>query len=106
MDETERTVLSTFKRLVAQRVGLRQMILFGSRARGDADAESDMDVLVIVDDGTTASGRDLVSECAWQAGFDHGIVVVPITFTQTEWEDGLDRHAALGRAIAADGIPV
>jgi predicted nucleotidyltransferase len=37
--------------------------LFGSRARGDADPDSDMDVLVIVDD-LSPELEDYISECA------------------------------------------
>lgn len=55
-------------------------ILFGSYARGDADSDSGIDVLFLVD-----ASRQEISACNWQVGnlaadflLEHGIVVSPI----------------------------
>ncbi len=40
-----------------QEMGARRIILFGSRARGRARRESDIDLLVIMDDGRTFKER-------------------------------------------------
>mgnify|MGYP001592023267 CR=1 FL=1 len=37
MTAAERTILERFKGLVSERVALYKLVLFGSRARGDAD---------------------------------------------------------------------
>lgn len=57
-----------------------EAILFGSYARGDADADSDIDVLFLVD-----ASRQEISVCNWQVGelaadllIEHGILVSPI----------------------------
>ena len=104
MDERERTVLDRFKALLGARVPLRDLVLFGSRARGDAEPESDMDVLVVLEDGADAAAREAVSDCAWEAGFDAGIVVVPMVFTRSEWERGPERHSLLAQSIRAEGV--
>ena len=85
MNKTEKIVLDRFKALLSERIGLHRLILFGSRARGDADPDSDLDVLVVLDSQPTDSGRDLISDCAWEAGFEHGIVVVPIVEVGRQW---------------------
>lgn len=55
-------------------------ILFGSYARGDADPDSDIDILFLVD-----ASRQEISACNWQIGdlaadflLEHGIMVSPI----------------------------
>ena len=106
MNKTERIVLERFKALLSERIGLHRLILFGSRARGDADPDSDLDVLVILDSQPTDTGGDLISECAWEAGFDHGLVVVPIVFAKREWEEGPERYSLLYQAVQAEGIPI
>jgi uncharacterized protein len=106
VNKTEKIVLDRFKSLLSDHVGLHRLILFGSRARGDADPDSDLDVLVVLDSQTTDSGRDLVSDCAWEAGFDYGLVVVPIVFAKQEWEEGPERYSLLSQAVQAEGIPI
>ena len=41
--------LRTFRRKVSKRFRVRQMVLFGSRARGDARRDSDIDLIVVSD---------------------------------------------------------
>ncbi|MBU0616808.1 MAG: nucleotidyltransferase domain-containing protein, partial [Planctomycetes bacterium] len=84
MDDKEHDVLTRFKGLLQSRVRLHQVILFGSRARGDAEPDSDMDVLVILDEPRTPEVRSYVSDCAWEAGFEAGIVVASVVFSREE----------------------
>jgi DNA polymerase sigma len=102
----EKTILEQFKALLRARLQLHKVLLFGSRARGDADPQSDLDVVVVLDDGADASAREYVSDCAWEAGFGHGIVVVPVVFTRTEWESGPERQSLFVRAVETEGVPV
>ncbi len=106
MNASEQQVLQRLKHMLQPRVKVHQIILFGSRARGDADAESDMDVLVVVDHPINREVRKAVSECTWQAGFDAGIVVTAILFTRDEWENGPEYYSPLAEAVRADGVPV
>jgi predicted nucleotidyltransferase len=100
----EKEILDTFKALVSKRVKLNKIILFGSRARGDAEASSDLDVVVIVEDGASDADREYVSDCAWEAGFEKGIVVVPVVFTHSEWESGPEHNSLLVQAVEQEGV--
>lgn len=42
MNALEQQIVQRFKQLVTERLPLHQMVLFGSRARGDAEPDSDM----------------------------------------------------------------
>ncbi len=103
MNPVEKKIIDTFLLLIKKKLSIHRVELFGSRARGDADPDSDMDVLAIVDD-ITPELEDYISECAWEAGFKHGIVLVPVVFTRDEWENGLERYSLLAEAIRAEGI--
>jgi len=106
MNEVEKRILGRLKRLLLERVALHRLILFGSRARGDADPDSDMDVLVVVEGAADEATRDYVSDCAWEAGYRDGIVIVPVVFTRDEWEKGPERHSLLAQAVELEGVPV
>jgi UTP:GlnB (protein PII) uridylyltransferase len=100
----EKMVVDRFKALLLGRVSLVKMVLFGSRARGDAGPCSDMDVVVILKGPLNEKIKEEISEYAWQAGFEQGIVLVPVVFTQDEWENGPERHSLLIQAVEAEGV--
>ena len=103
MNPVEKKIIDVFTSLIKKKLSVDRIELFGSRARGDADPDSDMDVFVIVDD-LSPELEDYISECAWEAGFKHGIVIVPVVFTRDEWENGPERYSLLAEAIRAEGI--
>ena len=75
-------------------------------ARADADPDSDMDVLVVLDEPRTPEVRDAVSDCAWEAGFDAGVVVVPIVVSLDHWKNGPERSSLLAMAVREEGVRV
>jgi len=103
MNPVEKKIIDVFTSLIKKKLSVDRIELFGSRARGDADPDSDMDVFVIVDD-LSPELEDYISECAWEAGFKHGIVIVPVVFSRDEWENGPERYSLLAEAIRAEGI--
>jgi len=60
-----------------------EVILFGSQARGEATAVSDIDVLVVIP-SLEKKTLDLIIEAAWEVGFEAGkvISVIPATFEE------------------------
>jgi len=104
MTTTDRKILERFKELLRKELPDFSLILFGSRARGDEDAYSDMDVLVLVGGKCDDKTRDYVSNCAWEAGYEQGIVIVPVVFTRNEWETGPERYSLLVQAVKREGL--
>jgi len=103
MDHIEKNILDIFITLMRKKIKINHVVLFGSRARGDAEPDSDMDVLVVVDD-LTEEIEDYISECAWEAGFESGIVLVPVVFSRNDWENGPERYSLLSEAIKSEGV--
>ena len=106
MNAIEKKILQKFKVLLLKRVSFYKLILFGSRARGDTTPFSDMDVLVVLNEPSDNQDLDYVSDCAWEAGFESGIVIVPVVFTKEEWENSPERYSLLAKAIEAEGVPI
>jgi len=79
--------------------------LFGSKARGDADDDSDIDLLVLVDaedDGL----RDELWRIASRVSLDRNVVISPRVFGRTRWAEIRRIRMPLYRAIQADGVPL
>ena len=88
LSKNERLALDRFAKKVKQALGdsLKQMVLFGSRARGDDEPDSDLDILVIVEQETWEV-RDAVSLAASRVSLAEGILVSPKVIGQARWED-------------------
>ncbi len=104
MTVLEKAILDRFKALLSKRMNPYKLILFGSRARGDAEPSSDMDVLVVMEGMLSEKDSDFVSDCAWEAGFESGIVVVPVVYTRSEWENSPERYSLFARAVEKEGV--
>ena len=106
MDAKDIKIVKRLKALLQEKVKLHRLILFGSRARGDAELDSDMDVLVILNEPVTGQARKTVSTSAWEAGFDDSVVVVPIVVSRESWENGPDRSSLLAMAVREEGLQI
>ncbi len=103
MNKIDLKIVERFRELLSQKVKLHELRVFGSRARGDATWESDLDILVVVEHVDQSIERE-ISDCAWEAGFEDGIVVVPIVFSRDSWENSPQRYSLLAQAIKKEGI--
>jgi predicted nucleotidyltransferase len=82
---------------------VRQIALFGSHARGEATPESDVDVVVVVDDLTGAEGR-AVAHVAGDMLTEHDVLISAFTIS-TERMDLLRRRERLiAKEIDREGV--
>ncbi len=78
--------------------------LFGSYARGEAHADSDVDCLVLLDRVTREDDRaitDLAADLIWQIG---GVVVSPLIMPADEFEAWKARERRTPLEIEREGI--
>ncbi len=102
----DRSVMESFKQVLVERgVPIRSVILFGSRARGDHDEDSDFDVMVITD-RVDPEIRESVSHAAWEIDFERGTLICPIIVTQHDLEQTPFRSSLLMRAVNDEGVLV
>ena len=82
-------ILSRFSRDVAKHYGasLAGVYLFGSRARGDFEPESDADVAVVLRGDHRDFWREqrVVSDIAYDYLLDTGLFIQPIPFGDADW---------------------
>jgi predicted nucleotidyltransferase len=99
---------SLLPQLVARIVEVLQPVqvwLFGSRARGEARADSDWDFMAILPDGAPEQDLDLCS--VWQRLRDLQLQRVEVfTMTRSEFEEWRQSLGTLAEIVASTGIVV
>ena len=78
--------------------------LFGSKARGDSDPESDIDVWLLFERELTPEERDWLRELEYSLDLEHGTVTQIIARPRRLWEDTGYRFSDFGLALREDGI--
>jgi predicted nucleotidyltransferase len=84
---------------------VRRIALFGSRARGDGDEASDVDVLVVIDGLTGAERRDIARQSG-EAVTAYDVIVAPFAVSSERWEELVARERLIAREIERDGVPL
>ena len=105
MNEKDRGVARQLKNRLSSVAPLLDFRVFGSRARGDADEYSDMDVFVEVE-WLDQALKERILDVVWEVGFDNFMVIAPLIFTRNELENTPLRSSPIVRVIAEEGVPV
>ena len=82
-----------------------QATLFGSKARGDSQSWSDIDVLIIVDDDDWRF-QHAISTLAARVSLEFDVVIGPRVMSRERWERMKTDRYSLYRNVAAEGIPL
>ncbi|MBF0464965.1 MAG: nucleotidyltransferase domain-containing protein [Nitrospirae bacterium] len=98
-------VIDRFKSLLSDKISVSDIVVYGSRVRGDSSEHSDLDVLVVVDISNHYIDN-IISDCAWEAGFPDDIVVVPIVVTVGALKESPIRESSFIKAVYREGILV
>ena len=103
MSAEDRELLDAFARRVRLVAPSAAIWAFGSRARGSAHPDSDLDLLVVVPDATRDL-REPVHRSAWEIGFEHGRLLAPVILTAEDFEHGPMSASTLVANIRRDGV--
>jgi predicted nucleotidyltransferase len=84
---------------------LIEVKLFGSKATGRDEPDSDIDVLVVVKEGDVET-EDQVLEIAFEVNLAHEVYISPRVLSRTVLEDPVWKITPFLRAVSKEGIPL
>ncbi len=80
-----------------------RVILYGSRARGEGDAESDLDVLVVVDDGDWKFQDEVALE-SFEPSLKYSALISPHIWDRAHYSKQKKSRLLFYRNLEKDGI--
>jgi predicted nucleotidyltransferase len=102
----ERAAIGQLKGVLLREIGLDRLILYGSKARGDSDASSDIDLLVLLDHRPDwRKKREIYYRC-FRIGLEHDVVIQPVIFAADDFRSPRFAVTPLVRNVTTEGITV
>lgn len=105
LTKQELQALGAFVNRIQQRFDglIISAILFGSHARGEADADSDVDVLVVIDEEDYRVRKE-IRYLAAEVWLEYGLFLSTRVWSRSHWCKLQERQTSLYRNIQRDGI--
>lgn len=103
---TEKEAIRNLYTKIKDELYVDRIILFGSKARGDAEEYSDVDLLVLTNKTKTRNDREKLSEIAADINIDYGVALSCLYFNLSEWEQGDSVNPSLKDNVEKEGIVI
>ena len=88
MKISENQILNQIKNIIIGIAPLAKIYLYGSRSRGTAKADSDWDILILLNNDTiSADTEQEITSPLYDLEFDIGEVISPMIYSEREWFD-------------------
>ena len=84
---------------------VHEMLIYGSKARGQAHSESDLDVLLIVKN-KSARQKKLLRRIGYMLAATSDVLPSIIAYTEDEWESRKQSGSSFRQAVDRDGVRV
>jgi predicted nucleotidyltransferase len=102
----EQTALERLKQALSRDFGMVKLILYGSKARGDSDRESDIDVLIVLKDEFDWRTKRAVYDVCFDIGLEYDVLLQPVVYSLTRYNSPLIQATPFYRNVEKEGIAV
>lgn len=106
MAPNQREALGEIKRRLPTKFDIRALVLYGSFARGQADQESDVDLLVVTARPLTRFERHEITDIVFEVNLEHDTNFSTLVVDLRSWESGMFSVLPLRDEIIRDGIAI
>jgi len=105
MTPKEKTAVGELKRALQQHYGVTSVLIYGSKARGDDSPDSDIDVMIVLNDYTPEI-ENSIDELVYNINLACDCLISVVIFGRRELEEGPMSESPLYKRILAEGVPV
>jgi uncharacterized protein len=106
LEHKEEMAIEVVARTLKSQFPVEEIILFGSKARGDYDAFSDIDLLLITTKRLHWKEEKAIVEVLFEIGMTHDVIFTPLFVSNEEWKGGLFTQFPIYSEILRDGAVI
>ncbi len=100
----DRQFLDECKTAIRQVIPRADLILYGSRARGDAHDDSDYDLLVLIDGQVDMQIEQVIIDKLFPLELNTGNVLTILVYNRAKWDTALYQAMPFHRNVTRDGL--
>lgn len=104
--KADKALLDRCRQVIRRAVPDADVILYGSRARGEAHEHSDYDILVLVNEPVDIALKDRILASVYPLELETGAMLTLVTYNRRQWEALPYREMPLHQNIERDGVIV
>lgn len=105
LTEKEKNALAQLKKALEGRFELIDFRMYGSKARGEASPESDIDVMIEIEDYNPATESE-IDDIVFKINLEFDCFISTVIFSRKELEEGPLGESPLYRVIEREGVKV
>ena len=99
----EREAIKEAVKMLKSRFPVNNVILFGSKVRGEGDEYSDIDFLLVTSRTLDWKEEKAVVELLFDIGMEHDVIFSPLFASSDEWDGGIFMQFPVYEEISRDG---
>ncbi len=106
LTEIERQAIQDVAKILKEKYPIQRVIIFGSKARGDYDEHSDIDLLLISSRPLKWQEERTITEELFDIGMEFDVIFSPLFVSLAEWEGENFAEFSVYSEILRDGAIV
>jgi len=106
LEANEQAVIRKAADRLRSELPVSRVILFGSKARGTATADSDVDLLVLTKCPLTSDLRRRISEIVFEEGLAGDLSLTSVAASEEDWQTGLLSLLCIRKEVDRDGCEI
>ena len=104
LKQKEKKAVIEASKLLREKFPVKSVILFGSKARGDDDKESDIDLLLLTTRPIHWKERKAIIDALFDIELNYNVVISTLDITVSEWEKGIFTIFPFHKEIRKQGV--
>ena len=106
LDSNQNNALNKIKDWLFKAFKVESLVLYGSVARGDADKESDIDLLIITSERLPRVKRHRITDMVFDVNLRYDTNFSTLVVDRDSWEKGIFTVLPLREEIISEGIEI